>query len=75
MNYKQKLLKEFEETITKKLREVNEIQNEYERAYKLETLYKMHKFFLHYEELEPIIEKYHIKNMKKQKKDDNNREK
>lgn len=65
MNYKQKMIKEFEKIINKKSEEVKKIKNKDEKLYKIDTLYKMHKVFTHYEELEPMFEQFFNEKAKK----------
>lgn len=65
MNYKQKMIKEFEKHISNELAKVVEIENQDEKLYKMDTLYKMHKVFTHYEELEPMFEQFFMEKARK----------
>lgn len=58
MNYREKLINDFEKKIDKELDKIGKIENKEEKMYKLDVLYKMHKVLSNYEELEPLFIEY-----------------
>ena len=67
MNYREKLINDFEKKIGKELDKIGKIENKEEKMYKLDVLYKMHKVFMNYEELEPLLVEFFEKKAQKDK--------
>lgn len=67
MNYKQEIINNFEKKINEEIENLHNIPDKHEQFCKLDTLYKIYKYLVHFDELEPILEEHFEEKRKKDK--------
>lgn len=58
MDQKKEIITKFEEKVKEEIENLDNIDNEKERYIRLDTLYKIHKYLVNFDELEPVLNKF-----------------
>ena len=67
MNYKKEMINKFEKLINKEIDDLDKIADPHDRFIALDTLYKIYKYLVHFDELEPVLEEHFEEKRKKDK--------
>ena len=58
MGYKQEIINSFEEKVKEEIENLDSIADDHEKFLRLDTLFKIHKYLVNFDELEPVLEEF-----------------
>ena len=67
MNYKKEMILRIEKVISEEMDKLDEIVDPHDRFIALDTLFKVHKYLINFDDLEPVLDEYFKEKHKKDK--------